>query len=88
MPWTSLIKALEFSPKHKYHHLPACTTWHPVSGHLWMFKKTIQIKNLLRYLLFSRWYPELESAASRWHFQPHKQASGSPVGSLIIHADV
>lgn len=38
VPLVSLIKALEFSQKHKHNHLPPGAIWHPVSGHLWMLK--------------------------------------------------
>lgn len=86
IPWRSLIKLWSFLQNINitiYLHAQRGIQFQGICG----CSKTIQIKNLLRYLLSSRWYPEL-SAASRWHFQPHKQASGSPVGSLIIHADV
>lgn len=33
VPFESLIKALEFSPKHKHTHLPTCNIWQPVSEH-------------------------------------------------------
>lgn len=81
-----LLKAPGLYQKHKRMPLPTSKSGSRFQG-MYGYSKTIQIGKPYFGTYYFRMGTQNCSIIST-AFQPHKQAIGSPVGSLIIHADV